>query len=299
VPARLRMDGTAKGGECPKQDVGREFQAAVVGATPLGGGSINDAWAVELADGRALFIKSNAHAPADFFCVEARGLAFLREGLAAAQLLRVPQVLAQTPGFLALELLEPGPPCADFDARLGRDLAVLHRSGAGLAFGLDHDNYVGSVPQSNATCVDWPSFYRDRRLSPMLERAGRAISSALRRRFEALFEALPGLCAEPEPPARLHGDLWGGNLHRDAAGRPVLIDPAVYVGHREVDLAMMRLFGGFSARTFAAYAEVWPLQDGWQRRVDLYQLYPLLVHVVLFGSSYLGSVEAALTRLGC
>jgi protein-ribulosamine 3-kinase len=282
-----------------RADVGRELQAAVVRATPLGGGSINEAWAVELADGRELFIKANAQAPDDMFFVEARGLSFLQEGLAAAQLLRVPKVLAQTSGFLALELLEPGPPCADFDARLGWDLATLHRSGAGLAFGLDHDNYVGSVPQSNEPCVDWPSFYRDRRLAPMLERAGRAITPSLRRRVEALFDALPSLCADPEPPARLHGDLWGGNLHRDAAGGPVLIDPAAYVGHREIDLAMMRLFGGFSPRTFAAYAEVWPLQDGWQRRVDLYQLYPLLVHVVLFGGSYLGSVEAALTRLGC
>lgn len=271
--------------------------SAVVRASSLSGGSINAAWAIELADGRRVFVKSNVDAPDDIFWAEARGLAFLREGLGEAEVLRVPEVIACTGEMLVLELLERGPACAGFDEKLGRDLAVLHRSGAGLAVGLDHDNYVGSVPQSNVMARDWPSFYSERRIEPLLRRAGSVIPTAVRRRFDALFDRLPQLCGDAEPLARLHGDLWGGNLVRDGAGRPVLIDPAVYVGHREIDLAMMRLFGGFSERTFSAYAEAWPLAPGWQRRVDLYQLYPLLVHVVLFGSGFVASVDAALRRL--
>jgi protein-ribulosamine 3-kinase len=277
--------------------VAKVLESEVVRASALAGGSINEAWAIELADGREVFVKSNADAPADMFAAEARGLAFLRDGLGHAEVLRVPEVVACTPEMLVLELLVQGQPCTDFCAKLGRDLAALHRSGAGRPFGLDHDNYVGSVAQSNTPMHDWPSFYRERRLQPLLERAGNGIPMQLRRRFDALFDVLPQLCGEPEPPARLHGDLWGGNLLRDAAGRPVLIDPAAYVGHREVDLAMMRLFGGFSDRTFAAYAEAWPLAPGWQRRVDLYQLVALLVHVVLFGGGYVASVDAALRRL--
>lgn len=276
--------------------LGERLGAAVARARVCRGGSISAAWAVDLDDGRAVFVKAKADAPADMFAAEARGLAYLRAGLPDE--LSLPQVLACEPGFLVLELLEPGPPRPDFDELLGRGLAALHRSGAGLpGFGLDHSNYIGSLAQINDPCDDWPSFYRERRLAPMLARAEPQLGSALRPRFDQLLVELEDRCGEPEPPARLHGDLWSGNLHRDASGRPALIDPAVYAGHREMDLAMMRLFGGFSARTFAAYARAWPLQPGWERRVDLYQLYPLLVHVVLFGGSYVGAVAAALDRL--
>jgi len=278
--------------------IGSRVGAAVIDARALGGGSINEAWAIELEDGRAVFAKANAQAPADMFAAEVHGLSFLREGLKiGVEGLSVPEVIACEREFLLLELLEPGPPCAGFDELLGRGLASLHRSGAALGYGLERDNYIGSVSQVNDRRSDWPSFYRDCRLAPMIERAGRSIASGLRRRFDRLFARLPELCGPVEQPARLHGDLWAGNLHRDRAGKPVLIDPAVYVGHREIDLAMMRLFGGFSARTFSAYAEAWPLADGWQRRVYLYQLYPLLVHVGLIGANYLGSVESALRRL--
>lgn len=277
--------------------IGDRLGVAVVGARAIGGGSINEAWAVELADGRSVFAKANADAPADMFAAEVHGLAFLRAGLVGVDGVSVPEVIACEREFLLLELLEPAPARADFDELLGRGLARLHRSGAGLGFGLERDNYIGSVPQVNDARSDWPGFYRDCRLAPMLARAGDWIARALRRRLDRLLDRLPELCGPAEQPARLHGDLWSGNLHCDGGGRPVLIDPAVYVGHREIDLAMMRLFGGFSARTLAAYAEAWPLADGWERRVSLYQLYPLLTHVVLFGGGYVGSVEAALRRL--
>jgi fructosamine-3-kinase len=285
------------------------LEAAVGGrvaeARPVGGGDINRADAVTLADGRRLFVKTNAREPAGMFSAEARGLAWLAE----ARALRVPGVIAHGPGFLALELINSprggaaAPPARDFDERLGRGLAALHRFGA-PCFGLDHDNFIGRLPQNNSAASSaaggsWAEFYRARRLEPQLRRAAAdgLVTSRMQRGFERLFAALDELCGPAEPPARLHGDLWGGNLLCDDAGAPCLCDPAVYGGHREIDLAMMRLFGGFGARTFAAYDEAWPLAPGHEERVALYQLYPLMVHVNLFGGGYVRQVEAALERL--
>jgi fructosamine-3-kinase len=268
--------------------------ADVRAARPLSGGDINQAYAVELGDGRRVFVKTNARAPGGMFAAEARGLAWLAE----AKALRVPAVLAASEELLALELVAEGRPARDFDERLGRGLAALHRFGA-PAFGLDHDNFIGRLPQANPPLPSWPAFYRTRRLEAQLRRAaGAGLASArMRSGFERLFARLDDLCGPAEPPARLHGDLWGGNLLCDDGGAPVLIDPAVYGGHREIDLAMMRLFGGFGARVFAAYDEAFPLADGHEERVPLYQLYPLMVHVNLFGGGYVGSVEAALDSL--
>jgi fructosamine-3-kinase len=273
----------------------------VAGARPLGGGDINDAYEVTLDGGRCLFVKTNLQAPRAMFPAEARGLAWLAE----ARAVRIPEVIAVSteagpgPPFLALELVRLGRPARDFDERLGRGLAALHRFGA-PGFGLDHENYVGRLPQANGPVAgDWADFYRARRLESQLRRAvdSRRASARMKRGFERLFAGLSELVGPAEPPARLHGDLWGGNLLCDEAGAPCLIDPAVYGGHREIDLAMMRLFGGFGARVFAAYGEAFPLADGHEERVPLYQLYPLMVHVNLFGGSYVGSVEAALDRL--
>jgi fructosamine-3-kinase len=265
---------------------------------PISGGDINRAFAVTFTDGRALFVKTNAHEPPSMFAAEARGLAWLGE----AGALRVPTVVAVGAGFLALELVVTGAPARDFDERLGRGLAALHRFGA-AGFGLDHDNFIGRLPQSNATSGTWAAFYRARRLEPQLRRAvdEGVASSRLQRGFARLFAALDddaaALLGPPEPAARLHGDLWGGNLLCDEVGAPCLCDPAAYGGHREIDLAMMRLFGGFGARVFDAYAEAWPLAPGHAGRVGVYQLYPLMVHVNLFGGSYVSQVEAVLERL--
>lgn len=271
--------------------------AGVVRASPLAGGDINAAFELELGDGRRLFVKTNANAPKGMFSAEARGLAWL----AQARALRVPEVVAVSgdtePSFLVLELLESAPRRRGFDEELGRSLAALHRATPG-AFGLEQANFIGSLPQSNAAHARWSEFFRSERLEPQLERArasGRA-SSAMQRGFERLFARLAELVGPEEPPARLHGDLWSGNLHVDELGAPCLIDPAAYGGHREMDLAMMRLFGGFSERVFAAYAEAFPLAEGAVERVPLCQLYPLMVHVNLFGGSYASSVERVLER---
>ncbi|MEM9191505.1 MAG: fructosamine kinase family protein [Myxococcota bacterium] len=270
----------------------------IVNHERLSGGDINDAYLVGLEDGRRAFLKTNPRAPATMFDVEARGLSWLQE----ARALRVPEVLAVSPrtadvGFLCLEYLAPGRRKSMFDEELGRGLATLHRFGAS-SFGLGYDNFIGSLPQRNVPRPTWTEFYRSERLEAQLKLAsdtGRA-SPRLTRRFGELFTRLEAIVGDEEPPARLHGDLWGGNLHCDDQGGPCLIDPAVYGGHREVDLAMMKLFSGFSARVFDAYHEAFPLQPEWENRVDLYQLYPLLVHLNLFGGSYTQSVERAVQR---
>jgi fructosamine-3-kinase len=271
----------------------------VASVRPLSGGDINQAYAVVLGDGQRVFVKANARSPRGMFAAEARGLAWLGE----AGALRVPHVLAVSadgdgPQFLALELIGSTAPARDFDERLGQGLAALHRHGA-PGFGLDHDNFIGRLPQPNGPLPTWAEFYRARRLEPQLKRAADAglASTRMRQGFERLFAELPDLLGPAAAPSRLHGDLWGGNLLCDDAGEPCLIDPAAYGGHREIDLAMMRLFGGFGTRAFAAYREAAPLAPGHEERVALFQLYPLMVHVNLFGGGYVGSVESVLARL--
>jgi fructosamine-3-kinase len=264
--------------------------ARVVSTAPVAGGDINDAFRVALADGREVFVKAHRAAPVGMFPAEADGLAWL-----AAGPLRLPRVLAVGASRLALEWLALAAPrsraCL---GALGRGLAALHRTGA-PAFGYPRDNFLATLPQANAAAPDWPTFYVERRLRPLCE------LGAARGRLPVLGHALDALAARPdrfgppEPPARLHGDLWWGNVAA-IADAPVLIDPAVYGGHREIDLAMLALFGRPSARTLAAYDEVWPRADGHEERVALYQLFPLLVHAVLFGGGYAASAEAAARR---
>jgi fructosamine-3-kinase len=227
------------------------------------------------------------------FAAEALGLDWLRQ----ANALRIPEVVAAGAEFLALEYLESAPRAANFEESLGRGLAHLHRSGA-PHHGLDHDNFIGPLSQRNAPTTDWAQFYTECRLRPqvaMAQTMGRA-GADWEKRFDRLYSALPHLLPN-EPPSRLHGDLWGGNLLSGPDGKPCLVDPAAYAGHREVDLAMMRLFGGFGRQVFEAYEAEYPLLEGHQHRVHLYQLYPLLVHVNLFGGGYRQAVERALQAL--
>jgi fructosamine-3-kinase len=273
----------------------QQLGTGVVGAKRLGGGDINDAFEVSLHDGASIFVKTHSNPPRAMFSVEARGLHWLEE----ASAIRVPRVVAvsdERPAYLALELLAPAKRRPDFDQMLGRSLAALHAFGA-PSFGLDHDNFIGRLEQSNAVADEWAAFYWSSRLEPQLRLATDRglVDDQTRSSFDTLRRVLPDLVGPAERPSRLHGDLWGGNLHVDETGQPCLIDPAVYGGHREIDLAMMRLFGGFGERVFIEYEEAWPLAPGASERVSLYQLYPLLVHVNLFGGSDVGSVKRALS----
>jgi fructosamine-3-kinase len=274
--------------------VGRVLGDSATRVAGLGGGDINRALRVEVESGATVFVKYHAAAggpPPGMFAAEARGLAWL----AAAEAIRVPRVLAVDETWLALEWLEPGRRGGDA-ARLGRELAQLHAAGA-PAFGLDHDNFIAVLPQDNTPCADAAELWIERRLRPMVARA--AARGQARPAWPAQLDRLRARWSEiagpDEPPARLHGDLWSGNVHADGDA-PALVDPAAYGGPREIDLAMLALFGGLSPTTRAAYEEVAPLAPGWRERVALWQLYPLLVHAVLFGGGYGAQVDAGLAR---
>jgi len=271
---------------------------AIERCTSVGGGDSFRAVRVR-AGGRDVFVKlGRGAADAETFAAEADGLVWLRD----ANALRIPDVLAigdADAPLLALEWIDAGSAHGVDDVALGRGLAALHRAGA-PAFGHRRDNVCGRVPQRNDARVDWPTFYGEQRLLALAVRTRDAgvLDRDTLHAIESVVARLPELCGAAEPPARLHGDLWSGNAIHDERGAPVLVDPAVYGGHREVDLAMMRLFGGFSPRCFAAYDEAFPVAPGAAERVALYQLYPLLVHVAMFGQGWLGGLRRALATYG-
>ena len=269
----------------------------------VAGGDIGDSRRVEFESGEAVFLKlyptpepSDLDGNSGLGRAEANGLAWL----ARTETLRVAQVIAWDEDWLALEWIESARPATDYDERLGVGLAELHRANPDR-FGFAEGNWIGRLPQDNRAESSWAEFYRERRLRPLLDRArgNGALTSSLRADFERLFTNLEFLVGPEEAPARLHGDLWAGNVLPDESGQPCLIDPSVYGGHREMDLAMMRLFGGFSARVFECYAATHPLADGSDARIALYQLYPLLVHVCLFGGSYVAQLERSIEDALC
>jgi fructosamine-3-kinase len=269
--------------------------AAVASTAPVHGGDVAVAYRVELDDGRCVFAKTHADPPPGFFTTEASGLTWLRD----AGSVLVPEVLAVSdePAFLALEWIERGTPGPDTEAELGRALAALHRAGA-PCFGREDRRTTGSRRLPNDPCATWAELYAERRLRPLAKLAhdAGALPDRACRGLEDVADRLDEIFPTTEPPARLHGDLWAGNRLVDASGRSWLIDPAAHGGHREFDLAMMRLFGGFSAECFAAYADAHPLEPGWEERVALHQLAPLAVHAIKFGGAYVRETEAALRR---
>jgi protein-ribulosamine 3-kinase len=273
----------------------------VVAADGVGGGCISDTARVQLEDGDVAFLKwsSPGEHPAEMLVEEAKSL----RAIGATQTLRVPTVLAQHAGaafsWLLLEWLEPGPRTKDNQRLLGQQLAALHRNSS-ATYGWDSENFIGSLPQSNTAHRDWSGFWRGERLLPQLRMAEAQLGVSGIRRFDALLRDLPSLLrdVEDEGPSLLHGDLWSGNVHMLADGSPAVIDPSCYYGHREVDIAMSRLFGGFSTEFYEAYAESWPHRQGLEERVLLYQLYYLLVHINLFGGSYVQQTLSVLKQLG-
>jgi fructosamine-3-kinase len=264
----------------------------------VGGGDINEAFHVTLADGREAFVKTRSGAHPGEYEAEAQGLQWLRE----PGELRTPRALEVADDYLALEWVERGPLSPQGVEELGRGLARTHAAGP-PGFGDfrpsgSGETRFGSLELPNDATEDWPTFYAERRLRPLarLARERGALQPAGVEAVERVCERLGDLAGPAEPPARLHGDLWGGNVMADSGGRPWLIDPSCYGGHREIDLAMLRLFGAPSERVFDAYEEVAPLTDGWQERVGLYQLLPLLVHALLFGGSYRNSAQSMALR---
>lgn len=262
----------------------------------VGGGSINQTYKLE-TEGGNYFIKINdaARYP-QMFEKEARGLELLK----SAETLKVPSVVhydsSGSDAYLLLEFIESGSSGGDFWERFGSDLAAMHRKSHDY-FGLDHDNYMGSLYQYNAPHEKWVDFFVEERLEKQVRLAhdDGAINRNDIALFEKLYPKLDGYFPD-EPPALVHGDLWSGNYMAAASGKAALIDPAAYYGHREVDIAMSTLFGRFSPEFYRSYNQAWPMESGWEERLDIYNLYPLLIHVNLFGGGYWGSVKSILKR---
>jgi fructosamine-3-kinase len=268
---------------------------AVVAVEPRGAALTGERWRLRLAEGVDIFVKSRADAPDRFFAVEAAGLRWLA---AAAGGPPVPEVLGHDAVLLALPWLDPGPVTREGAARLGRQLAALHAAGA-QAFGGPAPGWIGAAELDNGSAAGWPEFYAQRRIEPYVRRLRDSgeLTQDQAAVFTTLADRLPEVAGPPEPPARLHGDLWGGNVLWAADGRAWLIDPAAHGGHRETDLAMLDLFGAPELDTLlAAYQEVTPLAAGWRGRTALHQVHPLLVHAVLFGGGYLSSALDAARR---
>ena len=314
----------------------REASEAALGGAiarldTLGGGDFARSSRATLEDGRVVFVKTHDAPPPRFFSTEANGLRWLREAGAVA----VPEVLfaSDEPPCLVLEWIEtrrggtsaaaasgdresagrtPGGRTSsgvvrraadegevvDREAAFGRALAALHGAGA-PCYGREDGRTTGSLAVPNEPAPDWPTFYAERRLLPLARIAAerRSLPPDTIARLERVAGRLGEFGASEEAPSRLHGDLWAGNRMVDASGRSWLVDPAAHGGHREFDLAMMRLFGGFGERCHAAYREATPLAPGWESRVPLHQLAPLAVHAIKFGGSYARATREALDRL--
>ncbi|MDO9255739.1 MAG: fructosamine kinase family protein [Bacteroidales bacterium] len=252
----------------------------------IGGGCINEACSLKTNISK-FFIKYNsASTYPGMFEKEAAGLKILAD----TKTIEIPEVISSAEtgeyAYILLRYIETGVSSRNFWDDFGTKLADLHRN-TNEYFGLDHDNYIGSLVQKNTPHPDFFGFFISERIEPQLKEARNkgAFSQSETRYFDSLFNTLPDIIPVDQP-ALIHGDLWSGNYMITASGSPCLVDPAVYYGHREADIAMTQLFGGFQPEFYHAYNHAWPMEKDWQKRMDIFNLYPLLVHVNLFGGSY-------------
>ncbi|MGI8722321.1 MAG: fructosamine kinase family protein [Geodermatophilaceae bacterium] len=264
-------------------------------ATPLPGGDSCVAELFTLDGGEQIFAKSREGAPVGFFAAEADGLAWIAE----ATVIATPEVIAVAGDLLLLEWVPRGEPTPLAADRFGADLAALHVAGA-PGFGAPWPGFIGRLAMDNSSVASerWSDFFAVRRIEPYLRAARDAgnVSPEDAADVSAVLDRLDSVGVPEEAPARLHGDLWSGNVHWSARGSAYLIDPAAHGGHRESDLAMLALFGvPFLDRILAAYDETAPLGSGWRERVGLHQLFPVLVHAAMFGGSY-GAQAGELAR---
>jgi fructosamine-3-kinase len=263
---------------------------------PLGGGSINEVFHISAETGEYCLKYNSSKAYPGMFEAEARGLSLL----AASKTLTVPSVITAQSlnhySFILMEYIDSSAKTNNFFEDFGQRLAMLHRNSADR-FGLDHDNYMGSLRQSNGLHAGWAEFFISERLIPQVNLALNEglIEPSQIKLFETLYSRLHAILPS-EPPSLVHGDLWSGNFIVSSEGTACLIDPAAYYGNREVDLAMSTLFGGFGREFYDAYHEAFPLPPGWRQRLDILNLYPLLIHLNLFGRSYLGQILSVLER---
>lgn len=269
---------------------------ALVDFSFTGGGCINNGGRLRTPAGDYFIKWNDARKFPGMFDAEAKGLALLRQ----PGVVRIPEVImvneADPYQFILLEYIHQNTKRDTYWQLLGERLAALHRC-TNTQYGLDHSNYIGSLPQMNQPATDWIQFFVRQRIDPQLKiavDAGR-LPVAVIKKFETLYLQLAGLLPA-EPPSLLHGDLWSGNLITDDRGEPCLIDPAVYFGHRETEIAFTTLFGGFSQVFYDSYHQNFPLYTGFNSRAEIYNLYPLLVHTNIFGGGYATQVVSLVSR---
>tara|TARA_B110000263_G_C15193330_1_gene457096 strand:- start:99 stop:956 length:858 start_codon:yes stop_codon:yes gene_type:complete len=258
----------------------------VNGESSIVGGCINNAIKINTNKGD-FFVKWNTNSKANMFQSEYNGLKVLKD----TNTIRIPNVLYFDDDFLILEFISPSNPNNAFWEVFGQKLALMHKQ-THSKFGLDFDNYIGSLYQDNTQNKNWTEFFIQNRLQAQLSIGN--FSGTLLSDFDKLFQKLPNLFPN-EKPALLHGDLWSGNFLAKNGDTPMLIDPAIYYGNREMDIAMSKLFGGFNSDFYFAYNESRPLENGWEERIQICNLYPLLVHVNLFGGAYINQVKNILS----
>ena len=271
---------------------------------PVFGGDINSSYRISLSDGRSLFIKTNTREAYDNFEAERIGL----DAIYATGTIKVPKLigsgLADDGAFLLMEYVESVGRKKDFWENFGHTLASMHQADTTRfikegKFGFDSDNYIGSGRQINTPKESWITFFRECRLLPQIKRAERYFDDNEKRAFEKLLSHLDDILCEPDSPSLIHGDLWSGNFITGNDGEAWLIDPAVYVGDSEADIAMTELFGGYDFRFYESYKESGLLRAGYEDRRDLYNLYHMLNHLNLFGSGYLPAVMQILSKYTC
>ena len=258
----------------------------VNGESSIVGGCINNAIKINTNKGD-FFVKWNTNSKANMFQSEYNGLKVLKD----TNTIRIPNVLCFDDDFLILEFIPPSNPNNAFWEVFGQKLALMHKQ-THSKFGLDFDNYIGSLYQDNTQNKNWTEFFIQNRLQAQLSIGN--FSGTLLSDFDKLFQKLPNLFPN-EKPALLHGDLWSGNFLAKNGDTPMLIDPAIYYGNREMDIAISKLFGGFNSDFYFAYNESHPLENGWEERIQICNLYPLLVHVNLFGGAYINQVKNILS----
>ena len=258
----------------------------VNGESSIVGGCINNAIKINTNKGD-FFVKWNTNSKANMFQSEYNGLKVLKD----TNTIRIPNVLCFDDDFLILEFIPPSNPNNAFWEVFGQKLALMHKQ-THSKFGLDFDNYIGSLCQDNTQNKNWTEFFIQNRLQAQLSIGN--FSGTLLSDFDKLFQKLSNLFPN-EKPALLHGDLWSGNFLAKNGDTPMLIDPAIYYGNREMDIAMSKLFGGFNSDFYFAYNESHPLENGWEERIQICNLYPLLVHVNLFGGAYINQVKNILS----
>ena len=273
---------------------------AITQTDRLSGGDINKAYGLTLNTGDKIFMKANAKSNAAFFTAEAAGLS----AIASTKAISTPKIICTGTddgedvgySFLLLEFIKSSGKISTYWETFAQELAAMHKADVGKEFGFSQDNFIGARPQQNTLASSWISFFRDQRLAPQFKAADSYFTPADREKITKLLDNLDRFLIEPEQPSLLHGDLWSGNVMCGSDGKAMLIDPACYVGHREADLAMTELFGGFSPDFYDSYFACAKMEAGYQDRKDIYNLYHLLNHLNLFGRGYLSSVLRILSR---